>query len=146
MKKRYFRLLFISLVFMTGFLFNQIPSVTALAAEGQSIQPLAFNNLDNNLIKTTYMEATGSGYMRVFSDGGNIGIEYYDNNFNLVEADSIKMELPIWGGFYKGKNAYYIVEGQDNIDCTDGTEVVRIVKYDTSWNRLGAGSIYAEAG
>lgn len=65
---------------------------------------------------------------------------------NILSKKSIEPELPIWGGFYAAKEAYYLVEGQDNPDCKDGTEVVRIIKYDKNWKRVGSGSIYSEEG
>ncbi len=51
------------------------------------------------------------------------------------------MELDIWSGFYKGSNAYYIVEGRNNTAENDNAEVIRVIKYDTNWKRLGAASI-----
>lgn len=61
--------------------------------------------------------------MRVFYDGKKIGIEYYDNHFNIQSRKSLDMELSIWGGFYAGSDAYYLVEGQDNADESDLAEV-----------------------
>ena len=51
------------------------------------------------------------------------------------------LELEIYGGFYAGNDAYYLVEGQNNPDENDSLEVIRIIKYDTNWNRLGTAKI-----
>ena len=84
--------------------------------------------------------------MRLVSSGENIIAEYYDNSFNLTKKQTIAMELPVWGGFYDAGDVYYVVEGQNNTDGVDGTEVVRIIKYSKEWKRLGSGSVKAQEG
>ena len=104
---------------------------------------------DNTSIKARqygYLVTTSNGYMRVIYDGENVVAEEYDSSFNLLKKGKVSMELPVWGGFFKGSDAYYLVEGQYNKDGVDDTEVVRIIKYDFDWNRIGAGSIYAKKG
>lgn len=109
--------------------------------------PSAVDNTDQDLIKRSYLEPVGNGYMRVFYNGKKIQIEYLDAKFNIQKTKSLKLELPIWGGFYKGEDgSYYIVEGKNNSNCKDGTEVVRIIKYNSAWKRLGSGSIKAQEG
>ena len=61
--------------------------------------------------------------MRVFYNGKKICIEYYDDNFNIKSKKSLDMELSIWGGFYAGSDAYYLVEGQANTGESDQAEV-----------------------
>ena len=109
-------------------------------------KPAVFDNTNVNLVKKGYLTAVRDGYMRVAFDGKSIVVEYYDDSFHMTRRGSLSMELEVWGGFYKGENAYYIAEGHDNTDGVDGTEVVRIIKYDTDWNRIGAGSVLAEEG
>lgn len=53
----------------------------------------------------------------------------------------IKYELPKFGGYFKGKDARYIVFGQNNHESDNTKEVVRVVKYDDDWNKLGQCSI-----
>ena len=73
--------------------------------------------------------------MRIFYNGAIVGIEYYDDEFNIQNRKNIPMELPIWGGFYAGTDAYYLIEGQNNTEESDEAEVIRVIKYDTEWNR-----------
>lgn len=47
----------------------------------------------------------------------------------------------MWGGFYAGNNGYYLAEGVSNTDESDTAEVIRVIKYDKDWNRIGAASI-----
>ena len=100
----------------------------------------------NGKIKKTYLTDDRDGYMRVAYDGESVIIEYFDEDYRMTKQGHLPMELGIWGGFYKGEDGYYIVEGQNNTDGVDGTEVVRIIKYDLNWKRVGAGSILAEEG
>ena len=106
-----------------------------------SLVPTAANNLNIGLRKSSNLVATSTGYMRVFRQDNTIRIEYYDNQFNLQSKKSLPMELELWGGFYAGTNAYYLVEGQANTAESDTAEVIRVIKYDTGWNRIGAASI-----
>lgn len=105
------------------------------------ILPTASDNLNIGLINFSELIAIDSGYMRVFFDGSKICIEYYDDSFTIQSKKSLDMELSFWGGFYAGSDAYYLVEGQMNTDESYTAEVIRVIKYDTSWNRLGAAII-----
>ena len=96
-------------------------------------------------VSKAYLTTTSDGYMRVLYDGESVVIEYFNDNFQMTKQGRLSMELDRWGGFYEGEDAYYIAEGQQN-DDTDGTEVVRIIKYDFDWNRIGAGCVLAEKG
>ncbi len=114
---------------------------TKLVRASEEILPTAYNNLNIDLISKSKLVATNSGYMRVFYDGSKICIEYYDDNFSIKSKKSIEMELEIWGGFFAGENAYYVVEGQNNTDENNTAEVIRVIKYDTNWNKLGTAKI-----
>lgn len=103
--------------------------------------PTAYDNLNVSLRKKSQLVNLANGYMRVFYNEENIGIEYYDKNFNIQSRKNINMELPMWGGFYAGNNGYYLVEGVSNTDESDTAEVIRVIKYDKDWNRIGAASI-----
>ena len=76
--------------------------------------------------------------VRVEALSDRVVVEYYSPEFNLISTKNINMELPVFGGFYGGKNALYLMFGQNNEEGSDSAETVRIVKYDYSWNRLGS--------
>ena len=78
--------------------------------------PTAYDNLNISLRKKSQMVNLANGYMRVFYNEENIGIEYYDKNFNIQSRKNINMELPMWGGFYAGNNGYYLVEGEHLVE------------------------------
>ncbi|MGN0470480.1 MAG: leucine-rich repeat protein, partial [Acutalibacteraceae bacterium] len=112
-----------------------------ISAYAATIVPCAVDNLNSKLKHNSYLTAVDNGYMRVFYNNQTIGIEYYDNSFNIISKKTIPAELEYWGGFYKGSDAYYLVEGCPNIAEDDSAEVVRVIKYDRNWNRLGAAKI-----
>ena len=114
----------------------------SFAASSDNMQPEACPNIRINLRSKSSLVAIPNGYMRVYNKGSNIGVEYYDNDFRLLSKKSLSLELPIWGGFYAGSDGYYYVtEGQVNEAEDNNAEVIRIIRYDSSWNRAGAASI-----
>lgn len=112
-------------------------------AATNNLVPTASNNILISLRSKSSLVTLNSGYMRVFYDSinKNIGVEYYDDNFKILEKKKIKMELELYGGFYAGNNAYYVVEGQNNKEENDNKEVIRVIKYNTKWERIGAAKI-----
>lgn len=90
----------------------------------------------------SYLESTDSGFLRVEDQNSRVLAEYYDSSFLLKAQKHIARELPLFGGFYAGKTAYYLAFGQNNEKENNNTEVLRIVKYDKNWKRLGSASLY----
>ncbi len=104
------------------------------------------HNYTSNWAKVigSYLTETADGkIMRVQSGSdGKAYVEYYDSSFNLTGQKTISASLPIFGGFYKSGNNYYILSGQRNPDYNDSVEVYRLTKYDTNWNELGHASLF----
>lgn len=67
--------------------------------------------------------------------------ETYDSNFQLISSVDLEMELDLWGGFYAGEDYNFAIFGQENPSEDDNAEVIRVVKYDKDWNRLGQASL-----
>lgn len=107
----------------------------------ERLMPAGVDNLEALLKDRTELVTTDNGYMRVCYDGKKIIAEQYDKEFNILTQKTIAMELPLWGGFYKASDGYYVVEGQNNTAENDSAEVIRVIKYDSSWNRKGAANI-----
>lgn len=141
-KKSLASFLVLSLILSYSFI---LPDSKAYAAE--TIIPSPISNTDVARMITTAMAATESGYVRVakeMSEGnwtGNLIIENYDDSFNITSRFTLAGELPVYGGFYSGSDAYYIVYGKNNLEEDDNAEVVRIVKYSKNWDRIGSCSI-----
>lgn len=133
---------FLFAIIFCVFLSVMPPVETTAAAD---IIPRPSYNLSNYLRHKSFLTVSDNGYMRLFYDGEQIVIEYYDESFNIQSRKLLEMELDIWGGFYEGSDAYYIIEGCTNTDENDNAEVVRVIKYDKEWNRQGAANITPNA-
>ena len=105
-------------------------NLSAKAESGSELMPGTKNDLSFTNPVNSYLSVCEGGYMRVYVDKTvyteykTVYIEYYDEKLNILSKKSI----------------------QRNPDCKDGTEVVRIIKYDKNWKRVGSGSIYSEEG
>lgn len=130
-----------SLIIICSFITSLVfPACPAKAAD-EPLFPTAWNNLDSYLIRSSDLVAVDNGFMRVFLDGEKINIEYYNKDFQIQSKKSIEMEMIMWGGFFAGSDAYYLVEGQPNVEEDDTAEVIRVIKYDKDWNRIAAANI-----
>ncbi len=91
---------------------------------------------DNNIFRVEYINKY---------DGKNnnsyVVVEKYDEYFNIVSSKKLHMELPIWGGFYSGEKFNFLIFGDNNKKELDDKEVIRVVKYDKEWKRLGEASL-----
>jgi hypothetical protein len=107
----------------------------------ETILPKVYSNVTVRLITTSFLTVTDDGYMRVFYDGTQVNVEYYDDDFNIQSRKTLDMELDLWGGFYAGTDGYYLVEGQNNEEESDTAEVIRVIRYDKQWNKTGTAKI-----
>lgn len=122
-----------------------LPTMQVYCAKaGGTLTPSASDNLGIGLRRNSELVPLSDGYMRVFYNGTIVGVEYYDDEFNIQNRKNISMELPIWGGFYAGTDAYYLIEGKNNTDESNEAEVIRVIKYDTGWKRMGATSVKSD--
>ena len=130
-----------SLLFLPCCLFLCLLLFPRVTQAAESLTPTAQNNLSVGLRRTSDLVVTSNGYMRVFFKKSSVGIEYYDDSLQILSRKEIAMELPLWGGFYAGSDGYYLVEGQNNTAEDSSAEVIRVIHYDSNWNRTGAASI-----
>lgn len=108
-----------------------------------NISKYAYKKWTHGII--SYLEETEEGgYRRIEAADDKVYIETYSVDYKLLSTKTIDFELKKFGGYYKGENARYIVYGQPNYGEDDKKEVVRVVKYDDEWNKLGQCSITAE--
>ena len=90
---------------------------------------------------TSYLYEHNGGLTRVEYTGGQIVVEDYDSSFALQSSRTVPMELSLWGGFFAGEDYNFLIFGQSNPSESDSAEVIRVVKYDKDWNRLGQASL-----
>jgi hypothetical protein len=120
-------------------------SFTAVHAE--DLMPERDDNVNYTYYDTySYLAVRDSGYIRVMYKNSQICVDILNQNFSVTAKKKISLELPLYGGFYAGKDGnYYIVEGQKNEKEDNSAEVIRIIKYDHNFNRAGAASIHSDA-
>ena len=128
----------------TGALVLSLLPVPSLAAQ----TPAVSSNIHKNNYTTwsapvtSYLyENEAGGLTRVEYTGGQVVIEDYSADFSFLSSRTISPELPLWGGFYAGESYNFLIFGQKNPSESSATEVIRVVKYDKDWNRLGAASL-----
>lgn len=90
----------------------------------------------------SYLNRNDDGTVSVIEGKENkVTIETYDSQYRLVAQKRFDNELPLFGGFYSGAKSYYIAFGQENHEENDNKEVIRIVRYDKSFNRVDSVSV-----
>lgn len=95
----------------------------------------------SSTVKSYLYENPSGGVTRVEYTGGSIVVEDYDSEFRFLSGRTLEPELPVWGGFFAGEDSNFIIVGQDNVEENDSKEVVRVIRYDKDWNRLGHASL-----
>lgn len=89
--------------------------------------------IDNHDRSKTVVEANEKRKIITLAD--------YDVDNQLISEKVIDFELPIFGAFYHGDQYNYIAFGQENREESNSKEVIRIVRYDKSFNRIDSVSI-----
>lgn len=90
---------------------------------------------------TSYIRNNNDKTISVIEANNVVTVETYDEKYILTAKKSIEYELPLFGGFYSGKDYNYIAFGQDNSEENNNKEVIRIVRYDKSFKRIDSVSI-----
>lgn len=123
----------------------------ARAADSPAVSKNKNRNLYHGNASGNYSSPVTS-YLYENPSGGLTRVEYlgdqkviaedYSSSFQLQSSRTIPFELSVWGGFFAGETWNFLIFGQDNLSESDSVEVLRVVKYDKSWNRLGHYSLY----
>ena len=92
-------------------------------------------------MKSFLYERSDGNFTRVEAAEDGIVIEVYTPDFQLLTADTVPMELQVFGGFYAGEGYNFLIFGSQNPNESDACEVVRVVKYSKDWERLGQASL-----
>ena len=152
-KKFLFKTVIILVIIFICMMLTIIPSNAADSYYVQSQGGEVSSNVeDNNYGRGMTGEIVYSN-LQVNSDGtisrieginDKVIIETYDSSFKLKSQNSIQRELNFFGGFYSGEKYNFIVFGQHNPNEDDNVEVLRVVKYSKSWQKLGTASVKGE--
>ncbi len=91
----------------------------------------------------SYLYQNGEHICRIEYIDGQIIVETYSRDFQLMSSLSLENDLcAYWGGFFSGKIYNFIILGFENPSADDNAEVIRIIKYDKTWNKLDQASLY----
>ncbi len=121
------------------------PDGTEVKQSGASSNNISANNYHtwSSVVKSNLSENSDKTLTRVESTSNGVLVEKYSaNGKTLISKSTIKNELPIYGGYFSGKDNNYIVFGQQNKSENDSAEIVRIVKYSKNWSRISDCKIY----
>lgn len=149
MKKRHVLSFLLSCTLMASLI--AAPSAAALGSD-QAPAPAVTTNINGQdyaarwatTVKSYLFENDNSGLTRVeyIPSGNKVIIEDYSSSYKLLSSRTIPLELSVWGGFFKGKDSYYIVCGQENNEEDNNKEVIRIIRYSKDWTRLGSCGLF----
>lgn len=95
----------------------------------QTVKSYLAENADGTLTKVESLGTKG------------VKVDIYSKDMRLTSSKTLQAEIGIFGGFYSGTDANYLVFGQMNDADSDAVEVLRIVKYSKSWERKSAVSV-----
>ncbi|WP_059047071.1 hypothetical protein [Paenibacillus rubinfantis] len=90
---------------------------------------------------SSHLVNNSDGTVSVVEAGKRITIDTYNTKYKLIATQTIDYELPLFGGFYSGKQYNYIAFGQENREENNSKEVIRIVRYDKNFKRIDSVSI-----
>ncbi len=121
-----------------GFAF---PANAAAPASSSNINAQNYTNWDASPVDSYLFANQDGGLTRVEHVGSVAVVEEYDTSYRLRNRRDIRLELPVWGGFFAGAKYNFFVFGQSNPVESDSVEVIRVVKYSRNWERLGSASI-----
>ena len=122
-------------------MFPYIHTVTGSAVKSDNI---GANNYSmwSATVKSYLQRLENGNLQRVEAIDDRVVLEEFNPAYKLVSQKQIAYELPIFGGYFCGKDYQFLVFGQSNAEESDAKEIMRIVKYDKEWNRLESTSVY----
>ncbi|MBP5465841.1 MAG: hypothetical protein J6Y13_11800, partial [Treponema sp.] len=102
------------------------------------------NNYETiNDVDRSFLVPFDDGSMMMVTAEKYLQIRYLDKGSHQTGERNIKFELPLFGGFFSSSDGnYYVIVGQKNPSDSDKVEVIRIIQYDSKWNRKAAWSLF----
>ena len=68
-------------------------------------------------------------------------IEYYDWSYNYLRNVTLDLNYPIFGGFFEGPDAYYILTGDENKEESNDAVVFSVAKYTKDWDYVASADL-----
>ncbi|MCM1480136.1 MAG: InlB B-repeat-containing protein, partial [Muribaculaceae bacterium] len=107
-----------------------------------NIQKNGYNGTYHASPMRSYLYESNGYLNRLEYTGADVILEKYSSSFSLLGKTTIKMELPIFGGFYAGTDYNFILFGQNNPNEKNSIEIMRVVKYTKDMKRVDSKSFY----
>ncbi len=114
---------------------------TAGGLSSDNLQMHEYNNNWADVVRSYVTENEDGTLERVESVGDGVYVETYDVSMKMTASRKIENALPMFGGYFRGQNYKFLVFGQDNPAESDDVEIMRVLKYDMSWNYVGQQSV-----
>ncbi|MGN0621462.1 MAG: dockerin type I domain-containing protein [Porcipelethomonas sp.] len=153
MKGKKILLSLLSVVMTLSVAFSSMTAAAVTPETSSVLYSSEENNADNSLScymgrygtsLTSYLQKNTDGTIsKVTADGSDyVSVDNYSADFKYQDSVLVDMELPVWGGYYCGREYNFFLFGQNNPDESDDTEVFRVVKYTKDWERVGIKSFF----
>jgi len=133
---------FLCAVLLVALLVACLPIHTSLATVDDPVESdNVFKYSYTSVIESYLLKNEDGTFTRLEHDDGTLVRETYNESFELLSSTVMELELPYFSGFYEGSEHYFIAFDDSNPDEDDQKEVIRLVCYSKSWQRLGAASL-----
>lgn len=129
---------------------SSLSALTAFAADGSRVircdgaasSNISANNYRGNWYQpiTSYLVENGDGsFTRVEAREAaqQVLVETFSADGKLLESILLDADMPLFGGFYSGRDANFLVFGDNNLTESNQTPVLTVVKYSKNWKKLG---------
>lgn len=121
-------------------MFPYMHTATGSAAESDNVGANDYSRWATTV--GSYLQRLENGnFQRVEAINDQVIIEEFSPDYELVGQKQKEYELPIFGGYFCGKDYQFLVFGQSNDEESADKEIMRIVKYDKEWNKLGLAAV-----
>lgn len=89
-------------------------------------------------VTKNYIYEEGSNLVTITAEDTSLKVSYFDKvTLEKKSEQTVNYELSKFGGFFKGEKYNFCLFGQENPDLSPEQTVLRVVKYDKDFNRLG---------
>ncbi|WP_110933945.1 hypothetical protein [Paenibacillus bouchesdurhonensis] len=92
-------------------------------------------------IRSHLINNSDGTFSSITADEEHVRIVSYNKNYEVTSSKELPLELQYYGAFYSGEKYNFIAYGQDNKEENDSKEVIRVVRYDKSFNRIDSVSL-----
>ena len=126
---------------------TKLANLKSSAADLGKTAAISTNINENNYRKwskpvKSYLYVDGENLVRVECIGGQIIVEKYSPDFQIISAKRLESDISeVFGGFFAGKNYNFIIVGKQNMNQNNNVDVFKIIKYDKNFQKIAETSL-----